>query len=71
MMVVPVRIPEGQAEEYQDFFGSTYYYLACRDSTRYYGLPEVSKLKDSKKLLKRSEHIDREYEEFKALVAFK
>ena len=69
--VVPALIPNQSAQEYKSTFGTSTYYLAVRDSKRFYALPELANVKEEGKLNRRSPEFEEQYREFKALVAFK
>ena len=69
--VVPVLIPNQSKQEYRSTFGTSIYYLAVRDSKRFYALPELANVKDERKLIRRTPEFEEQYREFKALVAFK
>lgn len=69
--VVPVLIPNQSKQEYKSTFGTSTYYLAVRDSKRYYALPELTNVKDERKLNRRTPEFEEQYREFKSLIAFK
>ena len=69
--VVPILIPTSSKEEFQSEFGTEHYCLAVRDSKHYFILSEMSKVPDMSRLIKRTPEFEEQYEEFKALVAFK
>lgn len=71
LAVVPVLIPNQSKQEYKSTFGTSTYYLAVRDSKRFYALPELANVKDERKLNRRTPEFEEQYKEFKALVAFK
>ncbi len=71
LAVVPVLIPNQSEQEYKSTFGTSTYYLAVRDSKRFYALPELTNVKDERKLNRRTPEFEEQYREFKALVAFK
>ena len=71
LVVVPVLIPDQSEQDYKSTFGTSTYYLAVRDSKRFYALPELANVKDEQKLNRRTPEFEEQYEEFKALVAFK
>ena len=70
-MVVPCLIPKKGAAEYQRYFETESYYLAVRDSTTYYALPEINDVVKPNKLIKKTMDTTKELEEFKKLVSFK
>lgn len=69
--VVPVLIPDQSEQDYRATFGTSFYYLAVRDSKRFYALPELANVKDERKLNRRTPEFEEQHREFKALVAFK
>lgn len=71
LSVVPHLIPKNGSEEYQRYFETEFYYLAVRDSTAYYALPEINKVSKPSKLIKKTTDTKKEFEEFKELVSFK
>ena len=71
VMVVPCLIPKKGAAEYQRYFETESYYLAVRDSTTYYALPEINDVVKPNKLIKKTMDTTKELEEFKKLVSFK
>jgi hypothetical protein len=71
VMVVPCLIPKKGAAAYQRYFETESYYLAVRDSTRYYALPEINDVVKPSKLIKKTTDTTKEFEEFKKLVSFK
>ena len=71
VMVVPCLIPEKGAAEYQSYFETESYYLAVRDSTTYYALPEINNVVKPSRLIKKNADTTKEFEEFKKLVSFK
>ena len=71
LAVVPVLIPNQSEQEYKSTFGTSTYYLAVRDSKRFYALPELTNVKDERKLNRRTPEFKEQYREFKSLIAFK
>lgn len=70
VMVVPCLIPKKGAAEYQRYFETESYYLAVRDSTTYYALPEINDAVKQNKLIKKTTDTMKEFEEFKKMVSF-